>query len=31
MHIIGEVEGRNCVIMDDMVDTATRSARRRRL
>jgi ribose-phosphate pyrophosphokinase len=22
MHIIGEVEGRNCVIMDDMVDTA---------
>ena len=23
MHIIGEVEGRTCVIMDDMVDTAT--------
>jgi ribose-phosphate pyrophosphokinase len=22
MHIIGEVEGRTCVIMDDMVDTA---------
>jgi ribose-phosphate pyrophosphokinase len=22
MNIIGEVEGRNCVIMDDMVDTA---------
>ncbi len=22
MHIIGEVDGRNCVIMDDMVDTA---------
>ena len=22
MHIIGEVSGRNCVIMDDMVDTA---------
>jgi ribose-phosphate pyrophosphokinase len=22
MHIIGEVEGRNCVVMDDMVDTA---------
>jgi ribose-phosphate pyrophosphokinase len=22
MHIIGEVQGRNCVIMDDMVDTA---------
>ncbi len=22
MHIIGEVEGRNCVIMDDMIDTA---------
>jgi ribose-phosphate pyrophosphokinase len=22
MHIIGEIEGRNCVIMDDMVDTA---------
>jgi len=22
MHIIGEVEGRNCVLMDDMVDTA---------
>jgi len=22
LHIIGEVEGRNCVIMDDMVDTA---------
>ncbi len=22
MHIIGEVEGRNCVIMDDMLDTA---------
>ena len=22
MHIIGEIEGRNCVLMDDMVDTA---------
>ncbi len=22
MHVIGEVEGRNCVIMDDMIDTA---------
>jgi len=22
MHIIGEIEGRNCVIMDDMIDTA---------
>ncbi len=22
MHIIGEVQGRNCVLMDDMVDTA---------
>jgi ribose-phosphate pyrophosphokinase len=22
MHIIGEVQGRNCVIMDDMIDTA---------
>lgn len=22
MHIIGEVQGRNCIIMDDMVDTA---------
>jgi ribose-phosphate pyrophosphokinase len=22
MHIIGEVDGRNCVIMDDMIDTA---------
>ena len=22
MHIIGEVDGRTCVIMDDMVDTA---------
>ena len=22
MHVIGEVDGRNCVIMDDMVDTA---------
>ena len=22
MHVIGEIEGRNCVIMDDMVDTA---------
>jgi ribose-phosphate pyrophosphokinase len=22
MHIIGEVEKRNCVIMDDMIDTA---------
>ena len=22
MHIIGEVEGRTCVLMDDMVDTA---------
>jgi len=22
MHIIGEIEGRTCVIMDDMVDTA---------
>jgi ribose-phosphate pyrophosphokinase len=22
MNVIGEVEGRNCVIMDDMVDTA---------
>ena len=23
MHIIGEIEGRNCVLMDDMVDTAS--------
>ena len=22
MHVIGEIEGRNCVIMDDMIDTA---------
>ncbi|MEX8496959.1 MAG: ribose-phosphate pyrophosphokinase [Leptothrix ochracea] len=22
MHIIGEIEGRNCVVMDDMIDTA---------
>ncbi|MBK1615364.1 ribose-phosphate pyrophosphokinase [Rubrivivax gelatinosus] len=22
MHIIGEIDGRNCVIMDDMIDTA---------
>jgi ribose-phosphate pyrophosphokinase len=22
MHVIGEIDGRNCVIMDDMVDTA---------
>ncbi|MCA9582669.1 MAG: ribose-phosphate diphosphokinase, partial [Myxococcales bacterium] len=22
MHIIGDVEGRNCVILDDMIDTA---------
>nr|HMQ73353.1 ribose-phosphate diphosphokinase [Rubrivivax sp.] len=22
MHVIGEVDGRNCVIMDDMIDTA---------
>ena len=22
MHVIGEVEGRNCVVMDDMIDTA---------
>ena len=22
MHVIGETEGRNCVIMDDMIDTA---------
>ena len=22
MHIIGDIEGRNCVIMDDMIDTA---------
>ena len=22
MHVIGDVEGRNCVIMDDMIDTA---------
>lgn len=22
MHVIGDIEGRNCVIMDDMVDTA---------
>ena len=22
MHVIGESEGRNCVIMDDMIDTA---------
>jgi ribose-phosphate pyrophosphokinase len=22
MHLIGEIEGRNCVLMDDMVDTA---------
>ena len=23
MHIIGEIDGRNCVLMDDMVDTAS--------
>ena len=23
MHIIGEIEGRNCVLMDDLVDTAS--------
>ena len=22
MHVIGEIEGRNCVVMDDMIDTA---------
>ena len=22
MHVIGEIDGRNCVIMDDMIDTA---------
>jgi ribose-phosphate pyrophosphokinase len=22
MHVIGDIEGRNCVIMDDMIDTA---------
>jgi ribose-phosphate pyrophosphokinase len=22
MHVIGEIENRNCVIMDDMIDTA---------
>jgi ribose-phosphate pyrophosphokinase len=22
MHVIGEIEGRNCIIMDDMIDTA---------
>jgi ribose-phosphate pyrophosphokinase len=22
MHVIGEIEGRTCVIMDDMIDTA---------
>ena len=22
MHIIGDIEGRNCVVMDDMIDTA---------
>jgi ribose-phosphate pyrophosphokinase len=34
MNIIGEVEGRTCVIMDDMVDTAgtlCKAARRSRL
>ena len=24
MNVIGDVRGRNCVIMDDMVDTAVR-------
>ena len=22
MHVIGDIDGRNCVIMDDMIDTA---------
>lgn len=22
MHVIGEIEGRNCIVMDDMIDTA---------
>jgi len=22
MHVIGDIEGRNCVVMDDMIDTA---------
>jgi len=22
MHVIGDIQGRNCVIMDDMIDTA---------
>jgi ribose-phosphate pyrophosphokinase len=22
MHVIGEIDGRNCVVMDDMIDTA---------
>ena len=29
MNIIGDVTGRTCVIMDDMVDTAEHAVRRR--
>jgi ribose-phosphate pyrophosphokinase len=30
MNIIGEVEGKSCVLIDDMVDTAGTLCRRRR-